>query len=124
MICSFIRLFETLLVFTLFNLVTFCFLNFCPSAQCCYLYTVGTDVELLSANGVLVGHGVVTGQTAVHGYELTYGWVPLMVKTIKTNVKPQAEFPTHSGEVEKDSFVAWPKAFLKRESFKKQDSYM
>ena len=77
---------------------------------------VGTEVDLLSTKGVLLGHGVVTGQTVVHGYELTYGWVPLMVKTIKANVKPWAEFPTLSGEVEKDSFVAWPKAYLKSKS--------
>ena len=59
-----------------------------------YLSTVGTEVELLSTKGLLLGHGVVTGQTAVQGYELSYGWVPLMVKTIKANVKPWVEFPT------------------------------
>ena len=80
------------------------------------LYTVGTAVHLLSAKGDILGHGVVTGQTTVHGHELTHGWIPLMVKTIKANVKPWADFPTHSGEVEKDTFVAWSKAFLKAES--------
>jgi hypothetical protein len=70
-------------------------------------------VKILSAEGVSLGRGVVTNQETVHGRELTYGWIPLMVQEIQTNVKPWTEFPTQSSLVEKNSFIAWPKAFLK-----------
>jgi len=38
------------------------------------------------------------------------GWVPVMVTDIisKNKVEPWQEYPTHSGEVEAGSFVAWP----------------
>lgn len=60
-----------------------------------------------------MGKGVVTAQEEVHGRQLTYGWVPIMVQDIDPDIKPWSDFPTHSNLVENGSFVAWPKAFLK-----------
>ena len=71
------------------------------------------ELELCNARGDTVGRGRVTAQQSVHGRELTVGWIPLMVLDIQPDIRPWDEFPTQSGEVEKGSFIAWPKVFLK-----------
>ena len=54
--------------------------------------------------------GVTTAQRQVHGRALHTDWVTVMVQELvsKTKVQPWPEFPTHSGEVEAGSLVAWP----------------
>ncbi len=74
---------------------------------------VGEEVEIMNVEGTKLGLGTVTGQKAVHGYEITYGWIPLVVCDICPGVKPWKDFPMQAETVEKDSFVAWPKAYLK-----------
>ena len=81
-----------------------------------FAYCIGEAVEIVSAKGKRVGNGVVSDQKVVHGCELTYGWVPVMVKEIDPDIRPWSDFPTHSNLVEKGSFIAWPKAFLKHVS--------
>ncbi|CAB4015378.1 Hypothetical predicted protein [Paramuricea clavata] len=70
---------------------------------------VGDNVSIFNASGEKVGDGQVTDQTIVHGYELKEGWIPLMVLDIVPGVKSQSNYPTSSGLVEKNSFVAWPR---------------
>lgn len=62
----------------------------------------------------MAGEGTVTAQTTMHGKELTRGWVPVMVKEISLTVRPWQEYPTHSDEVERGSFVAWPVGHLRQ----------
>ena len=50
----------------------------------------------------------------VHGREIMQGWVPLMVTEILPSIRPWPEYPTHSSEVEKNSFVAWLEQHLRR----------
>jgi hypothetical protein len=67
----------------------------------------------LSTEGKKLGSGIITDQKTVHCREITYGWIPLMVHNICPGVTPWKDFPTQSDIVEKDSFVAWPKTYLK-----------
>ena len=71
---------------------------------------LGDEVELLDKSKRLVCRGVLTAQTEVHGRALNTDWVAVMVQEVvsKGKVEPWPEFPTHSGEVEEGSFVAWP----------------
>lgn len=50
----------------------------------------------------------------VHGRALKTGWAAVMIQDIlsKGKVEPWQEYPTHSGEVEEGSFVAWPTAYI------------
>jgi len=70
----------------------------------------GDEVELFDKSKRLVCRGVLTAQTEVHGRVLNTDWVAVMVQEVvsKGKVEPWPEFPTHSGEVEEGSFVAWP----------------
>ena len=43
-----------------------------------------------------------------HGRVLTAEWRAVSVKEVDRTVTPWKEFPTHSGKVEKGSFIAWP----------------
>ena len=70
-------------------------------------------VDILNAQGMAIGRGVVSDQAVVHGRKLTLGWIPIMVEEIQRETKAWSEFPTHSNLVEEKSFVAWPKVFLK-----------
>ena len=76
---------------------------------------LGNEVELLDNSNKLVCRGVLTAQAIVHGRTLKTGWAAVMVKDIlsKRNVEPWQEYPTHSGEVEEGSFVAWPTANIR-----------
>ena len=67
---------------------------------------------MLDKESTAIGEATVASQEKVHGREIKQGWVPLMVNNILPSVRPWPEFPTHSGEVEKDSFVAWPEQYL------------
>lgn len=71
---------------------------------------LGDEVEILA----VAGTGSVTKQTSVHGKELAAGWVPLLVTEIAPTISPWPEYPTHSGQVERKSFIAWPETWLRR----------
>ena len=72
---------------------------------------LGDEVELIDKRKRLVCRGVLTAQSQVHGRALNTDWVAVMVQEVvsKGKVQPWPEFPTHSGEVEEGSFVAWPR---------------
>ena len=69
---------------------------------------------MLNQESSAVGEAIVSSQKSVHGREIMQGWVPLMVTEIQHSIRPWPEYPTHSGEVEKNSFVAWPEQHLRR----------
>ena len=74
------------------------------------------EVELLDKQMKLDCRGLVQpNQTQVHGHTLSSGWVAVMVQDVlsKRKAVPWQEYPTHSGEVEEGSFVAWPKAHIR-----------
>ena len=75
---------------------------------------LGNEVELFDNSNKLVCRGVVTAQAMVHGRALKTGWAAVMIQDIlsKGKVEPWQEYPTHSGEVEEGSFVAWPTAYI------------
>lgn len=75
---------------------------------------LGNEVELFNNSNKLVCRGVVTAQAMVHGRALKTGWAAVMIQDIlsKGKVEPWQEYPTHSGEVEEGSFVAWPTAYI------------
>jgi len=55
-----------------------------------------------------------TNSNTVHGRDLKPGWGAFLVKRLcKPSVKPWQDFPTHSGEVEENSFIAWPLSHIK-----------
>ena len=65
---------------------------------------------------------MVASQDKVHGRDIAQGWLPLMVTEILPSIRPWPEYPTHSGEVEKGSFVAWPEKYLCRRGEKRNFS--
>ncbi|KXJ26091.1 hypothetical protein AC249_AIPGENE6492 [Exaiptasia diaphana] len=78
--------------------------------------TMASSVLLLDKKGQApVAEGEkVTNSLTVHGRTLTAGWGAFLVKRLlKTSVEPWKDFPTHSGEVEEDSFIAWPLTHIK-----------
>lgn len=84
--------------------------HFCNLTTIFLLPGLGHEVDLLDQFNRLVCRGQQTSQSQVHGRPIKDGWVPVMVTDIisKNKVEPWQEYPTHSGEVEAGSFVAWP----------------
>ncbi|KAJ7371410.1 hypothetical protein OS493_025874 [Desmophyllum pertusum] len=80
------------------------------------VFTEGDHVEILDDGRRVVGEGTVTGQNIVHGRKLTDEWVPVLVKEITSTIRPWQEYPTHSGQVENNSFIAWPVNHLRRKT--------
>lgn len=76
----------------------------------------GDHVEILDDGRRVVGEGTVTGQNIVHGRKLTDDWVPVLVKEITSTIRPWQEYPTHSDQVENNSFIAWPVNHLRRKT--------
>ena len=74
---------------------------------------------MLGQESSAVGEAIVTSQKKVHGREIVQGWVPLLVTEILPSIRLWPEYPTHSGEVEKNSFVAWPEQHLSRRGDKR-----
>ncbi|KAK3699990.1 hypothetical protein QZH41_011457, partial [Actinostola sp. cb2023] len=71
--------------------------------------------HLTDVNGKLVATGQKVPQTTVHGRKLTSEWAAFQVTmVVDTNAKPWDAYPTHSGQVEQGSFVAWPLANAKQ----------
>jgi len=79
---------------------------------------------LLDSNMKLACRGSITNQAQVHGHELQPGWVAVMVKEIvsKSKVEPWQQYPTHSGEVEAGSFVAWPTEHIRPQATPSQNA--
>jgi len=79
------------------------------------LETSDPRFHLTDVNGKLVATGQKVPQTTVHGRKLTSEWAAFQVTmVVDTNAKPWDAYPTHSGQVEQGSFVAWPLANAKQ----------
>lgn len=89
---------------------------------CVNVFILGDLVHMLDQESCAVGEATVTSQEKVHGRDILQGWVPLMVTEILPSIRPWLEYPTHSGEVESSSFVAWPEQYLSKRGEKQHFS--
>ena len=77
---------------------------------------------MLDQESSAVGQATVASQEKVHGRGIVQGWVSIIVTEILPSIRPWPDYPTHSGEVESGSFVAWPEKYLCRRGEKQHFS--